>query len=97
MKRALYLIPIGILAIALWSGATQSKNESKITDVVMVRCALDSSFSVMAYQGSPAAPARKSDNCPEQLSILSKEGFTLVDTGYFDAKDQQWVVHTLSR
>ena len=97
MKRALYLFPIGILAVAIWSGATQSRSDRAGKDVIMIRCALDSSFSVKAYQGSPATPAAKSNNCPEQLSVLAQDGFTVLSTGYFDARDQQWVVHTLSR
>jgi hypothetical protein len=66
-------------------------------DVIMMRCAASStSFEVSAYRGSTAAPDKKSDNCPEELSLLMKDGFEIDGVGYFD-QDSDFIVYTLKR
>jgi hypothetical protein len=66
-------------------------------DVIMMRCATDGSkFVVTAFDGSAQAPGKKSDNCPEQLSLLFREGFVARDFRHSDI-EKKYLVVTLVR
>lgn len=64
-------------------------------DVVMLRCGTSGRFVVAAYQGSTGAPTKKSDQCPQALSDLLKDGFKLDSRGY--DHEAETVVFTLMR
>lgn len=66
-------------------------------EVIMMRCSIDQSrFKVVAFEGSPSAPVKKSEICPEELSLLLKEGFTIRDAIHSDF-DQKFAVYLLVR
>jgi hypothetical protein len=95
------LVGMSLTLYALSSEATaqETRVEARTegVDVVMLRCGTGgATFSVQAYQGSPAAPSKKSDSCPETLSLLRRDGFTLSTVGYND-EDGDFVVFTLMR
>ena len=88
----------GGAAVGLFQGAgAQSPDHVATNDVVMIRCdANEKTFVVRAYGGSQAAPAKKSDSCPQALSLLKKDGFVVESVGYFD-EDDDYIVYTLVR
>ena len=66
-------------------------------DVIMMRCSVTgSAFNVKAYQGSTTTPAKRTESCPETLSLPHKDGFSVVGTGHHDF-DTDFVVFTLTR
>lgn len=66
-------------------------------DVIMMRCATDDAgFAVTGFTGSSQAPGKKSDLCPEELSLLLREGFAIRNVGHSDV-DKKYVVLTLTR
>ena len=65
-------------------------------DVILLRCETAKEFKVTAFEGSPAAPARRSDSCPEALSLLLKGGFEIRHVAHADT-DAHYLVYTLLR
>jgi len=81
-------------AMAQTTGSTKGPSGS---DVVMVRCATSgSAISVGAYQGSASAPTRRSESCPETLSLLKRDGFSIESISVFD-QESDYLVFTLVR
>jgi len=75
---------------------TAAEAESFGGDVIMMRCATDAPpFRVTAFGGSTQAPGKKSDACPEELSLLLRDGLAIRDVGHSDV-DQKYVVFTLT-
>ena len=65
-------------------------------DIVMMSCRTGpSAFTVSSYQGSTAVPPKKTDSCPQTLSDLVREGFTIRHIGVTD--DVDFFVYTLER
>jgi len=65
-------------------------------DIVMMSCRTGSSaFTVTTYQGSTAGPPKKTDSCPQTLSDLVREGFTIRHIGVNEEVD--FFVYTLER
>ena len=78
-------------------GADETPPSAPAADVIMLRCSIDGSdFRVTAYEGSPAAPVKKSNQCPEELSLLLKERFVIRDVIRSDF-EKKFVVYTLVR
>jgi hypothetical protein len=95
---------LGVLAVSAagfrsaYGQAEQPKDRTSRGDVVIMRCSVVASeLPVTAYQGSPAAPAKKSTNCAENLSSLMKEGFAIRDVGHYDDEKLGIVVFTMLR
>jgi len=90
-------LAVGILAVATWSGkaAAQPVVAADAPDFVMIRCGTGSQFPVTAYQGSAAAPSKRSASCPQVLSDLKKDGFSIRDVGY--SLEVDVAIYTLMR
>ena len=74
----------------------QPSAQASGADVVMMRCESRSQgFFVTSYQGSTAAPSKKTDNCPQTLSDLQGDGFTIRHIGY--SQEADFYVFTLAR
>jgi hypothetical protein len=77
--------------------AEQEKPATRGKDVILVRCSTSGmNFTTTAYQGSAAAPSRRSESCPETLSILLRDGFTIFHVAHSDI-DADYLVYTLLR
>lgn len=77
-------------------GAAKAETVPEGGDVVMVRCAIGGEFPVVGYQGSPAAPSRRTGSCPASLALLAKDGFRILETARFD-QDGDFLVFVLAR
>ncbi len=108
MKKRMYVILMGGLTamIAVWAIAALSPSptaqERPSTspprwDVILMRCDTGGlKFSITAYEKSTAAPAKKTESCSENLSILMKDGFVIRDIGHHD-QEKDFVIYTLVR
>lgn len=77
--------------------AEQEKPTTRGKDVILVRCSTGGmNFTTTAYQGSAATPSRRSESCPETLSILLKDGFSIFHVAHSDI-DADYLVYTLLR
>ena len=74
---ALTLAVIGAIVVFSLAQQPAAAAGGVKADVVMMRCGLTTSFSVTSYQGSVSAPTRKGSTCPQVLSEVLKEGFTI--------------------
>jgi hypothetical protein len=96
------VVAAGVIALILatFSGdavAEREKPDSGQKDVILVRCSTDGlKFTTTAYQGSTAAPGRRSESCPETLSLLLKDGFSIFHVAHSDI-DADYLVYTLLR
>jgi hypothetical protein len=88
-------VVMGALSI-VWLPNSVAQEPLAQVDVVMMRCATGSDFSVKAYEGSTNAPAKKTGKCPETVSQLMREGFSIESVGYFDDTDK-FIAYTLIR
>ena len=80
---------MGVVTLSDGAGPKESAAE-----VIMMRCSTDgSSFPVKAYHGSTNAPAKRSDSCPETLSLLMRAGFHVLNVSYSD-HDADFVVYS---
>lgn len=77
-------------------GAARAETVPEGGDVVMLRCAVHAEFPVQGYQGSPAAPSRRTGSCPASLALLAKDGFRILETARFD-QDGDFLVFVLAR
>jgi len=73
-----------------------AQTPSGAPDVVMLRCATGSDFEVKAYEGSTNAPSKKTNSCPENVSLLIGAGFSIESVGYFD-QDDKFIAYTMIR
>ena len=95
LGSVLLLLSAAAAVVLVGSGTSLAQTGSSV-DVVMMRCATGSDFGVKAYEGSPAAPAKRSGKCPETLSLLLQDGFEIESVGYFD-HDDRFITYTLIR
>lgn len=108
MKNRLTLVLLGFAlalcaAVAIGSlvqdASAQDSGRQAVSssnDVVMVRCAVGASgFKVATYQGSVTAPAKRSDDCPQTLALLGKDGFRIRSIGY--SQEADFIIYTLMR
>ena len=66
---------------------------ARAVDIVLIRCGTDSAkLSLTAYEGSTRAPARKSDSCSENISLVLREGFTIKDIGHYDLESDYMLI-----
>jgi hypothetical protein len=94
---AVVLVAVGVLLVATFSerAAAQQETATGAPDFVMIRCGTGPQFPVKGYQGSAAAPSKRSASCPQVLSDLKKDGFSIRDVGY--SLEVDMVVFTLMR
>ncbi len=84
-----------ITIVSIWAGQTAAQDAGAAPDFVMIRCGTGSQFAVTAYQGSAAAPSKRSATCPQVLADLKKDGFSIRDAGY--SLEADVAVYTLMR
>ena len=107
LRHCLGVAAVSILGVAavhtLGSGsafgqAEAPKDRSSRGDVVIMRCSVVApELSITAYQGSPAAPAKRSTSCSENLAALVKDGFAIRDVGHYDDEKMGFMVFTMFR
>ncbi len=87
-----------VLATLAWAKLDTSwANPAVKHDLIIMRCDVKSSgFAITSYSASTSAPAKKTDNCAEMLSNLHRDGFAVVEIGYFDVEGG-YMVYTLGR
>jgi hypothetical protein len=96
------LLATALLALLLGTVSHEAVAEKrKFTpdgrDVVLIRCSTEGlHFTTTAYQGSTVAPDKRAENCPETISLLLKEGFTIFHTAHSDV-DSDYLVYTMLR
>jgi hypothetical protein len=73
----LTLAVIGAIVVFALAQQPAAAEGGARADVIMMRCGLGTSFTVTSYQGSVSAPTRKGNTCPQVLSEVFKEGFTI--------------------
>lgn len=97
----LCLIAVGIAASLLLVASKSTAQEtsaldtSRQTTTIMMRCVATSDFRVVAFKGSTGATSQKGSDCPEVLSWLAREGYTIRDSAF--SLDADYVVYTLVR
>jgi hypothetical protein len=98
------LAVVASVALVVLSGAVSAQTEpapaaappSGGPDVVMMRCVGGQmGFHVAAFQGSPGAPARTSNSCPETLAAMLAAGFEIKHVGYHVEVEE--VLYTMIR
>jgi hypothetical protein len=90
------VLVVVVVAVATWTGRTAAQTvAADAPDVVMIRCGTGSQFPVTSYQGSAAAPSKRSATCPQVLSDLKKDGFSIRDVGY--SLEVDVAIYTLMR
>lgn len=103
-ERAQLLLAVILIGVAVAAGmlsqrtaAQEARPAAKASghDVIMFKCKTDGEFGISAFQGSANAPAKRSSNCPETLSLLMKDGFAIRDIGL--STDADLVVFTVVR
>ena len=89
---------LGVIWVAGGAGPPKAAETERFRgDVIMMRCATDGpTFRVTGFGGSTQAPGKKAEVCPEELSLLLRDGFTIRDVGHSDV-DKKYVVYTLTR
>ncbi|MDX1388452.1 MAG: hypothetical protein R3344_04650 [Acidobacteriota bacterium] len=93
---AVLAMTVAVVAIvSVWAGRTAAQDVGTAPDFVMIRCGTGTQFAVTAYQGSAAAPSKRSATCPQVLSDLTKDGFMIHDVGY--SLEADVAVYTLTR
>ena len=91
------LVVLSMAVMLLTQSVTASTPRSPSGEVILMRCNTGGKvFFTAAYQGSSTAPSKRSDECPENLSLLLKEGFSIRDIGHYDFEND-FVVYTLIR
>lgn len=99
MKGRSAIVLLGAVALCSLAVGMQSQRgavaRSPSGEVILLRCKTGADFAVVAYQGSASAPSKKSNSCPETLSLLLKDGFVIHDVGH--SVDVDFVVYTLMR
>lgn len=110
MKKSRLVALAGVLLVglalavgAVISRASLAQTESATLraakgDVVLIRCETSAAdLHVSAYQGSTAAPPKKSSGCAESVSLLLKDGFAIRDMGRYTDETKGYMVITLIR
>jgi hypothetical protein len=109
MNRSLRIGLLGVVAVALAITAFMTFSPSSSaqapamekpgkSEIIMMRCKVGgSAFAVAAYQGSSGTPGRQPGNCTDNLALLLKDGFEIMDIGHYDDVDTVFVLYTLVR
>ena len=87
---------VATMGVVTLSNGAAPKASGTSAEVIMLRCDTDANFTVKAYLGSTKAPAKRSDSCPETLSLLMRGGFHVLNVSHSD-HDADFVVYTLLR
>jgi hypothetical protein len=98
LKAAGVSVLLGLVVLVVTTLHPVSGREvRRKNEVVMMRCDPGPhGFQVTAYSHSQSAPSRRSDNCPEALSLLNHDGFRVLDIARFDMEGG-YLVYTLMR
>jgi hypothetical protein len=109
MNRSFRICLLGSVAVALAitafmtfapssSAQAPAMAERVKSEIIMMRCKVGgSAFAVAAYKGSSGTPGRQPGSCPDNLSLLMKDGFEIRDIGHYDDVDSVFVLYTLVR
>lgn len=109
MNRSLRIGLLGVLAVALAitafmtfspssSAQAPAMEKPSKSEIIMMRCKVGgSAFAIAAYKGSSGTPGQQPGSCPDNLSLLMKDGFEIRDIGHYDDVDTVFVLYTLVR
>lgn len=90
-----------LLLVALAAGLALTTRDAAAADpprrgdVVMLRCD-PVGLRVVKYKGSTETPGKKSDSCPQAISLLLRDGFKISSVGYGD-EETEFALFTLLR
>lgn len=92
---------LAVLLIVLFGSivfSTKSLSQSHVKhELILMRCeTIANEFRVTTYSGSQSAPSKTTENCPETLARLHRDGFEIEHIGYFYTGDG-YIVYTLTR